>query len=230
MLAQLIHGHSTLIANILQRGSVQAGPGPQIPVKDQNRPVLCSTNKPQHPHLHTLPTVQLGPYIQVKVYLRALLLLLPLRCPRPPRIKVNHILDLLPAAIDDPIVPIKGRRVAQERVEPRARRHLGSEAREALELGPAALVPARPVQVRRLPLLDLLPGALVDGVVDGHDGAHVHGLRVARRALALQRLEEHLLRRVDPVSGARVRARFDLVVDGARRRRCCRAGRLAGGG
>ena len=77
----------------------------------------------------------------------------------------------------------------------------GREAREENALGLR--------QVRRLPLLDLLPGALVDGVVDGDDSLHVGGARVV--ALALHGLEEHLLGRVHPVARG-VDARLDFGV------------------
>lgn len=67
--------------------------------------------------------------------------------------------------------------------------------------------------IRLLPLPDLLPGPLVDGVVDGYDRLHVLGAGVV--ALPLHGVEEHLLARVDPVAGPGVGASLGLVVDGA---------------
>ena len=72
-----------------------------------------------------------------------------------------------------------------------------------------------------------MPGALVDGVVDGHDGGHV--LLLGLVAFALHGVEEHFLRGVDPVSGGFVVACIALSVGG---QGCTFGGieRFAGGG
>ncbi len=112
-------------------------------------------------------------------------------------------------------MPVERRRVAQDGVEPGLGGHGLAEPGEAVQAGSAAgRVPGRHVGL--LPAQDLGPGALVDGVVDGHHGLHVGGAGGVV-ALALHGVEEHLLRRVDPVA-ARRGARLLLVVDGARRR------------
>ena len=66
-----------------------------------------------------------------------------------------------------------------------------------------------------LPALDFVPGALVDGVVDGDYGAHVGRGGVV--GFAAHGVEEHLLRGIDPVSGGFVGARVALVVGGGLR-------------
>lgn len=48
----------------------------------------------------------------------------------------------------------------------------------------------RSLLVRPLPLLNLHPRTLVDGIVDGHDGLHVGGTCIM--ALTLHSVKEHL--------------------------------------
>lgn len=67
------------------------------------------------------------------------------------------------------------------------------------------------------PLLDLLPRALVDRVVNRHYSLHIRVLGVIR--LALHRIEKHLLRGIYPVPRLLVRARIPLIVRGPHRRR-----------
>ena len=63
------------------------------------------------------------------------------------------------------------------------------EFRAAARSGPTPALPAQ----------DLVPGALVDGVVDGDDGGHVGGDRGV--GFALHGGEEHGFGGVDPVAG-----------------------------
>lgn len=58
-----------------------------------------------------------------------------------------------------------------------------------------------------------MPGTLVDGVVDGHDGGHVGGLGV--EGFSAHGIEEHLFRGVDPVAAFGVGGCVALAVGGA---------------
>lgn len=64
-----------------------------------------------------------------------------------------------------------------------------------------------------LPLLDFLPGLLVDGVVDGDYALHVGGLGV--KVLALHGIKEHLFRGVYPVSTLGIGVGLVLIVSGS---------------
>lgn len=127
----------------------------------------------------------------------------------PARIKINHVLNLLATAIHDPIVPVKGGLVAHPRPPPGARGQAGAQATETGEFRAAAGFAAAAC----FPGFDFVPGALVDGVVDGDNGLHVRGLRVV--GFAAHGFEEHLFRRVDPVSGCLVGGGVMLAVCGA---------------
>lgn len=144
-------------------------------------------HQPPHPHPPPLPTIQLGPHIQIK------------RQPAPPPpIKINHILHPVPRTtpLHHPIMPIERRLVPPQPQPPRPRTHAPAVPRETPQLGPAAARVGRGGEAA-FPRLDLGPGALVDGVVDGHDGGHVGGGGVV--VFAPHGVEEHLFRRVDPV-------------------------------
>lgn len=170
---------------------------------------LRQPQPPQRPHLHALPTINLGPNIQVEIHLALRILAIA-----PPRIEINHILHLFPTTIHHPVMAIERRRVSQESIYPRLGRQPVLDARKTVQHGPHAALPG----VGGLPPLDLGPGLLVDGVVDGHDRLHVGGLRGVE-ALAPHGVEEHLLRGVDPVAGGLVGARLGLVVERWRVRR-----------
>jgi len=66
--------------------------------------------------------------------------------------------------------------------------------------------------VAALPALDLVPGPLVDGVVDGDYRTHVWGRGVI--CLAAHGLEKHLLRGIDPIACSLVGTCVALVVCG----------------
>lgn len=63
-----------------------------------------------------------------------------------------------------------------------------------------------------LPYLDFFPCLLVDGVVNGDYALHVGGLGV--KVLALHSIEEHLLRRIYPISAVGVGTGLVLIVGG----------------
>ena len=147
-------------------------------------------HQPPQPHPPPLPTIQLRPHIQIKS-----------QPPAPPPIKINHILHPHPLTpLHHPIMPIKRTLVPPQPQPPRPRTDLRAIPAETPQHRPIArrVLPAREPP---FPPLDLGPRALVDGVVDRHDGRHVRGVRVV--VLAAHGVEEHLLRRVDPVRGRR---------------------------
>lgn len=91
-------------------------------------PPLCPHNTPLPP--------QLRPHIQVEAQLiRRQRILLP-------RIEVNHVLNLRPAAIYRPIVAIKRRLITQQRHDPCLRRHLLHISGETRKARPAATIVA----------------------------------------------------------------------------------------
>ena len=178
---------------------------------------LCS-------HLHALERVKLRPHVQVKVQL--------LRSP--PRVhvvallalvEVDDVLDLLAAAaFDDPVVSVEGFLGAHDGGVPFCfgAQGAGAQTLEGEEFGAAAGLGRV-----AFPLLDEVPGALVDGVVDGDDAADALGevLRTrARGVFAHDGVEELSLRGVDPVP-AGVAAGLDFVVCGRRA-----VGQAQGGG
>lgn len=61
-------------------------------------------------HLDALPAIQLGPHIEIKRQL-------PICRAVPPGVEVYYVFDLFAAAVDDPVVPVEGRLVAQQGVE-----------------------------------------------------------------------------------------------------------------
>lgn len=179
---------------------------------------LSQPNPPQRPHLDALPAIHLRPNIQIEIHL-------PLPLIRPSGIEINHILHQLPAPVNHPVMPIKRRLVPQQRLNPRAGGHPLFNSSKTMQ--PRSGRASGRGGVRRLPGLDLGPGALVDGVVDGHHGLHVRDLGVGE-ALAAHGVEEHLFGRVDPVAGGLVEAGVALVV-GWRRGGGVRRGGAGGG-
>lgn len=165
---------------------------------------ISQAQKLECPHLYALPAIQLRPNIQIEIQRLPLLSLILAR------VEVNDILDPRPAPIHDPIMPIERGGVPHPGIQPRARRHGARQAGEALQPRPVALCGR---EVGLLPLLDLLPGALVDGVVDGHDGLHV--LCGGVEGLAAHGFEEHAFGGVDPVSGGGVGGGVAFGVCGA---------------
>lgn len=150
------------------------------------KPLSSQPHQPPQPHPPPLPTIQLRPNIQIKT-----------QPPAPPPIKINHILHPLPrTSLHHPIMPIKRRLIPPQRIPPRLRTH-------------PLTIPAKTPQHRSItflilfcgeaffPIFDLVPGALVDGVVDGHDGGHVGG--VGGVVFAEHGFEKHLFGGVDPV-------------------------------
>ena len=83
---------------------------------------LCEPSGPKRPHLDALPRVQLRPHIEVERELPVGTGAPPVV--RPARVEVDDILDLLAAAVDNPVVPVEGRLVAEERIDARLGRHL----------------------------------------------------------------------------------------------------------
>lgn len=89
-----------------------------------------------HARLDSFPAVQLGTHVEVKVEtLAGLALVLA-------RVKVNDVLDLGSAAVDDPVVAVKGRLVAEEGVEASSWGQFLRVAAERDELGATAAIPS----------------------------------------------------------------------------------------
>lgn len=142
----------------------------------KSRPLKPPTS--QSPHPPPLPTIQLRPHIQIKTQ----------STPSPP-IKINHILHHRPLTpLHHPIMPIKRPLIPPQPIPPRPRT-------------PSFAIPAKTPQARAIAGRVLLggettfpgfyfgPGALVDGVMDGHDSGHVGG--VGGVVFALHGFEEH---------------------------------------
>lgn len=176
-------GASGVLAHLIQHLHVEYNVQHFLPTSVH--PPL-SANESPNPHPPPLPTIQLGPNIQIKTQPATL-----------PPIKINHILHPLPSTpLHHPIMPIKRPLIPQPPIHPRLRTHL-------------LAIPAKTAQLRSIatsillsgeflfPVFDFAPCALVDGVVDGHDGSHVGG--VWGVVLALHGFEEHLFGGVDPV-------------------------------
>ncbi len=161
----------------------------------KSSPNSIKPKQPPHPHPHPLPTIQLRPHIQIKAQPRTF----PRTPPSP--IKINHILHLPPlppTPLHHPIMPVKRPLIPQPPVHPRPRRQRLTVPSKTPQPRPAAAgVCGAQTGGGGFPGFDQRPGALVDGVVDGHDGAHVGGgggVRFARHGV-----EEHFFRGVDPV-------------------------------
>jgi hypothetical protein len=86
---------------------------------------------------------------------------------------------------------IEGELIADEASEASLWAEVGRSPLEAHEAGLPAFV-----RVQLFPLENLLPGLLVHGVVDGHDGPHIIFLRVP--SFTLHCVVEHLLGRINP--------------------------------
>lgn len=143
-------------------------------------------HQPPHPHPPPLPTIQLRPNIQVKS-----------QPATPSPIKINHILHPPPLTpLHDPIMPIKRTLISPQPQPSSPQAHLPTIPTETPQLRSVAC----PVVLwgeSLFPVLDLSPGALVDGIVDRHDGCHVRG--VGGVVFPAHGFKEHLLRRVDPI-------------------------------
>lgn len=68
------------------------------------------TRPPQSPHLDALPRIQLRPHIEIETRPAS-------SAARSARVKVDHVVDAGAAAVDDPVMAIKGRGVAEDGVE-----------------------------------------------------------------------------------------------------------------
>lgn len=169
--------------------------------------------KPLYPHLPPLETIQLGPDIEVKIQGLVFVSIISTG------IKVNDIVDLGPAAIHNPVVSVEWWLIPHPGLPSCPRRQTGAQAIETRQLGSTAGLGA----TARLPRFDLMPCALIDSVVYGHDDFHVGGLRIVR--LASHGIEEHLLRGVDPVPRRLVGGGIALTVCGM----CGRGGGRRGG-
>jgi hypothetical protein len=99
--------------------------------------------------------------------------------------------NLFAASVHDPVVAVKGQLIPEQAAQPRLRTVVRWSALETYEAGLAAFF-----LVEILPLQDLFPGLLVDGVVDCQNAAHVVLARAP--ALPLHGVVKHLFRRIDP--------------------------------
>eukprot|EP00964_Phaeocystis_antarctica_P113943 scaffold77919_cov63-Phaeocystis_antarctica.AAC.4 len=124
---------------------------------------------------------------------------------------VDQVAHVPPAPVHRPVVTVEGLgREPGVVLEPRLNGQLVGSAHEAEQLGRVALVLAQ-----GLPLEHLQPGVLVHVVVDGDHRRHRLLLHALALALAVQRVEEHLLRRIDPVAlgvGAARDRRLDALL------------------
>jgi len=87
-------------------------------------------------HPHTLPRVQLRPHIQIEVQAFANLALVS------SRVKVNHIFYSGPTPINNPIMPIKRRRITQNTIKSRLRCQCRRLSTKGDQLRPTALLTA----------------------------------------------------------------------------------------
>ncbi len=99
--------------------------------------------------------------------------------------------NLLAAAVHDPVVAVEGQLVAEQAPQARLGTVVRRSTLEAYKAGLAALV-----LVEILPFEHLLPGLLVDSVVDCKDTAHV--LLSRGPTLALHGIVKHLFRWINP--------------------------------
>lgn len=163
----------------------------------------CQESPSLGSHLDTLPRIQLRPHIEIKTRSTPAV--------RPSSVKVNNIVDPCSTTVDNPVVTIKRRSVAYHGLDASCRSHAVHLVGERFELGATASVVVSyrlceislrnlrcSLEVRRFPFLYLLPSSFVDSIVDWHNGLHIRYPRII--TLALHRLEEHLLRRIHPVS------------------------------
>lgn len=91
-----------------------------------NSDVLQNSQSSTHPHLDSLPRIQLRPDIQIKAQHLPLGIFLP-------RIKINYIFQLGPTPIHDPIMPIKRRCISQQGIQSRLWRHSLRMPREGMQ-------------------------------------------------------------------------------------------------
>ena len=173
--------------------------------------ILSPTKHTPHPRPNPLPRTQLRPHIQIKAR--------PQAHPSTffPRVKVDDILHPLPTPINNPIVPIKGLFIPSQPIKPSPGCQFLAVTREGDEFWAAA--------VRGVGFFvgfDVVPCALVHGVVDGHDSLHIRGCGCV--AFAFHRFEEHVLGGVDPVATVSVMAGVAFAI----RWCCCRFGGVEG--
>lgn len=181
------------------------------------------SHKPRHPHPAPLEGIQLWPHIQVEAQPARVRGALSL-------IEINHVLYARAAAIDDPVMPVKRRRVAEPAVRTRARAQLRRVAGKGHE--PRAAARGATVATAALPRQNLGPRALVDRIVDRDDGLHVGCAR--RVPLARHGGEELRFGWVHPVPcrrGMRVASRLGVgrCGGGTGDGRCERGGGGGGG-
>lgn len=84
------------------------------------------------PHLHALPRIQLWPHIEIEARPRLAI--------GASSVEVDHVLNPRAAAVDDPVVSVERRRVAQDGVDTGRGRHAVHLVGEGFELGAAASV------------------------------------------------------------------------------------------
>lgn len=87
-----------------------------------------TAEQPPHSHLHPLKAVKLRPHVQIKVEFPRDVSRL-----RSPTVEINDVLDPLPAPVDNPVVPVKRRVVAQKHVQPCLGRERGCAPREGVK-------------------------------------------------------------------------------------------------
>lgn len=95
--------------------------------------LLCKPSPLPSPHLHTLPRIQLRPHIEVETRPSS-------SATRPAGVKVNHVVDAGAAAVNDPVVAVEGRGVAEDGVYAGGGGHAFAFVGEGGEFGAAASV------------------------------------------------------------------------------------------
>lgn len=88
---------------------------------------------PHDPHLDSLQCIQLRPNIEIEARRSS-------RAAGSPSVEIDDIVDAGAAAVDDPVVPVKGRRVAEDGIDAGGWGHAGAFVGEGGESGAVASV------------------------------------------------------------------------------------------
>ena len=140
---------------------------------------LIESQKPLHPHLHTLETIQLWSDVQIKAHgttQSTTFAPIMLCFATPPLsaylslVEINDIIHSLPTSFYHPVVSVKRFLISPHRTQPpRPWTYLACIALKTDEFG----TPTSFSTTSLFPTEDVVPGALVDGIVDRYDGGHI---------------------------------------------------------
>lgn len=92
---------------------------------------LLSQKRPLHgPHPHALPGIKLGPHIEIEAR--------PALAVGSSGVEIDHVVDAGAAAVDDPVVAVKGGAIAEDGVDAGGRGHAVHFVGEGFEFRAAA--------------------------------------------------------------------------------------------